>query len=133
MRDLQRILSAVQRNKSISAKDISVSTAWIEGQAPQVVRTLAVLLLRRVQQGLPTGSRTGRDDDGNPPLVDRSVRLDRACQAVLLFSDAWEIGALGFGCAFIVILLFVLFHGPVITDRVAVNSFAPVCGLRSAI
>lgn len=40
-------------------------------------------------------------------------------------SDAWELGALGFVALF-VILLFVLFHGPIITDRVAVNSFAPV-------
>ena len=40
-------------------------------------------------------------------------------------SAAWEIGAL-IGVALTVILLFGLFHGPVITDRVAVNTFAPV-------
>jgi Fe-S oxidoreductase len=40
-------------------------------------------------------------------------------------SEAWEIGAL-IAVAVGVILLFCLFHGPVVTDRVAVNSFAPV-------
>jgi quinone-modifying oxidoreductase subunit QmoC len=40
-------------------------------------------------------------------------------------SEAWEFGALG-AVALFVILLFVFFHGPVITDRVAVNTFAPV-------
>jgi Fe-S oxidoreductase len=43
----------------------------------------------------------------------------------LYLSEAWEIGAIG-AVALGVILLFVFFHGPVITDRVAVNSFAPV-------
>jgi Fe-S oxidoreductase len=40
-------------------------------------------------------------------------------------SEAWEIGAL-IAVALGVIVLFVFFHGPVITDRVAVNTFAPV-------
>ena len=40
-------------------------------------------------------------------------------------SAAWEIGALAV-LAFGIILLFSLFHGPIITDRVSVNSFAPV-------
>ena len=40
-------------------------------------------------------------------------------------SEAWEIGALT-TLALGVILLFVFGHGPVITDRVSVNSFAPV-------
>jgi quinone-modifying oxidoreductase subunit QmoC len=40
-------------------------------------------------------------------------------------SEAWEFGALG-AVALFVILLFVFFHGPIITDRVAVNTFAPV-------
>ncbi len=39
-------------------------------------------------------------------------------------SETWEFGALG-GVALFVILLFVFFHGPIITDRVAVNTFAP--------
>ena len=43
----------------------------------------------------------------------------------LYLSEAWEIGAIG-AVALGVILLFAFFHGPVITDRVAVNSFAPV-------
>jgi len=43
----------------------------------------------------------------------------------LYLSESWEYGALGAVSLFI-ILLFVFFHGPVITDRVAVNSFAPV-------
>ncbi len=43
----------------------------------------------------------------------------------LYLSTAWEIGALSV-VAFVVIMLFVLFHGPIITDRVAVNTFAPV-------
>ena len=41
------------------------------------------------------------------------------------FSEAWEFGALG-AVALFVILLFAFFHGPIITDRVAVNTFAPV-------
>jgi len=43
----------------------------------------------------------------------------------LYLSEAWEIGALSV-IALGIILLFVFFHGPIITDRVAVNSFAPV-------
>lgn len=41
------------------------------------------------------------------------------------FSEKWEFGALG-AVALFVILLFAVFHGPVITDRVSVNTFAPV-------
>ena len=40
-------------------------------------------------------------------------------------SAAWEIGALA-ALALGIILLFTFFHGPIITDRVSVNSFAPV-------
>ncbi|MHC1744818.1 MAG: heterodisulfide reductase-related iron-sulfur binding cluster [Syntrophobacteraceae bacterium] len=40
-------------------------------------------------------------------------------------SEAWEFGALG-TVALGVVLLFVFFHGPIVTDRVAVNTFAPV-------
>jgi len=40
-------------------------------------------------------------------------------------SEAWEIGAL-IVVALGVIILFVLGHGPVVTDRVSVNTFAPV-------
>jgi Fe-S oxidoreductase len=40
-------------------------------------------------------------------------------------SEAWEIGAL-IAVALGIIVLFGLFHGPVVTDRVSVNSFAPV-------
>lgn len=40
-------------------------------------------------------------------------------------SEKWEFGALG-AVALFVTLLFVFFHGPIITDRVAVNTFAPV-------
>jgi Fe-S oxidoreductase len=40
-------------------------------------------------------------------------------------SEKWEFGALA-AVALFVILLFVFFHGPIVTDRVAVNSFAPV-------
>ena len=43
----------------------------------------------------------------------------------LYFSKAWEFGALAV-VALLVILLFALFHGPIVTDRVAVNTFAPV-------
>ncbi|MCP4691127.1 MAG: 4Fe-4S dicluster domain-containing protein, partial [Desulfobacterales bacterium] len=43
----------------------------------------------------------------------------------LYLSEAWEFGALG-AVALGVILLFLFFHGPVITDRMAVNTFAPV-------
>ena len=40
-------------------------------------------------------------------------------------SEAWEIGAL-IVVALGIIVIFGLFHGPVVTDRVSVNSFAPV-------
>jgi len=40
-------------------------------------------------------------------------------------SKAWEFGALG-AVALFVILLFVFFHGPMITEYVSVNTFAPV-------
>jgi len=43
----------------------------------------------------------------------------------LYLSEKWEYGALG-TVALFVILLFAFFHGPVVTDRVAVNTFAPV-------
>ncbi len=43
----------------------------------------------------------------------------------LYVSRNWEIGLLG-GTALFVIALFALFHGPVVTDRVALNTFAPV-------
>jgi Fe-S oxidoreductase len=43
----------------------------------------------------------------------------------LYLSEAWEIGALSV-VALGIIMLFWFFHGPIITDRVAVNSFAPV-------
>jgi len=40
-------------------------------------------------------------------------------------SEAWELSALGL-VALGIITLFLFFHGPIITDRVAVNTFAPV-------
>jgi quinone-modifying oxidoreductase subunit QmoC len=40
-------------------------------------------------------------------------------------SEAWELGALGV-VALGIIALFWFFHGPIITDRVAVNTFVPV-------
>ena len=40
-------------------------------------------------------------------------------------SEVWEMGALGV-VALGIITLFWLFHGPIITDRVAVNTFVPV-------
>lgn len=40
-------------------------------------------------------------------------------------STAWELGAL-ISVALFIILLFVFFHGPIVTDHVSVNSFAPV-------
>ncbi len=43
----------------------------------------------------------------------------------LYLSEAWEIGALGV-VALGIVLLFLFFHGPIVTDRVAVNTFAPV-------
>jgi Fe-S oxidoreductase len=43
----------------------------------------------------------------------------------LYLSEAWEIGALALVALFVV-LLFVFFHGPIVTDRVSVNTFAPV-------
>ncbi len=44
-------------------------------------------------------------------------------------SAAWEIGAL-IAVALGVIVLFCLFHGPVVTDRVSVDSFAPVAWIE---
>jgi len=43
----------------------------------------------------------------------------------LYLSEAWEIGALSV-VALGIIMLFWFFHGPIVTDRVSVNSFAPV-------
>jgi Fe-S oxidoreductase len=43
----------------------------------------------------------------------------------LYTSEVWEFGALG-AVALFVVLLFTFFHGPIITDHVAVNTFAPV-------
>ena len=43
----------------------------------------------------------------------------------LYLSEAWEIGALAVVALFVV-LLFVFFHGPIVTDRVSVNTFVPV-------
>jgi len=40
-------------------------------------------------------------------------------------SARWEIGAIGL-VGFFVVGLFALFHGPVVTDRVELNTFAPV-------
>lgn len=40
-------------------------------------------------------------------------------------SEAWELGAI-FAVAALIILLFVFGHGPIITDRVSVNTFVPV-------
>jgi heterodisulfide reductase subunit C len=40
-------------------------------------------------------------------------------------SKVWEIGAIAVVAAFIVIM-FALFHGPLVTDRVELNTFAPV-------
>jgi Fe-S oxidoreductase len=40
-------------------------------------------------------------------------------------SEAWELGALTV-LALGIVLLFYFFHGPIVTDRVSVNSFAPV-------
>ena len=47
----------------------------------------------------------------------------------LYLSEKWEFGALGF-VSLLIILLFTFFHGPIITDRVAVNSFAPVAWIE---
>ena len=44
-------------------------------------------------------------------------------------SAAWEIGALSL-LALGIIVFFWLFHGPIITDRVSVNSFAPVAWIE---
>ncbi len=44
-------------------------------------------------------------------------------------SAKWEIGAL-IAVAFFVVMLFAVFHGPIITDRVSVNSFAPVAWIE---
>jgi Fe-S oxidoreductase len=43
----------------------------------------------------------------------------------LYLSEAWELGSLA-TLALSIILLFVFFHGPIVTDHVSVNSFAPV-------
>lgn len=40
-------------------------------------------------------------------------------------SRIWEIGSIGFVAA-VVVLLFILFHGPIVVDRVELNTFAPV-------
>lgn len=48
----------------------------------------------------------------------------------LYLSRAWEIGALG-TAALGIILLFVFFHGPIITHRVSVNTFAPVMWIEA--
>jgi hypothetical protein len=40
-------------------------------------------------------------------------------------SATWELGALA-AVAFGIIMLFVLFHGPIVTDRVSVDTFVPV-------
>jgi len=40
-------------------------------------------------------------------------------------SKAWEIGALIVVCAVVVVLV-ILFHGPIVTERVELNTFAPV-------
>jgi Fe-S oxidoreductase len=45
-------------------------------------------------------------------------------------SEAWEIGAL-IAVALGIIVLFSLFHGPVVTDHVSVNSFAPVIWIEA--
>jgi Fe-S oxidoreductase len=47
----------------------------------------------------------------------------------LYLSKAWEIGSLA-TLSLGIILMFVLFHGPVITDRVALNTFAPVAWIE---
>ena len=39
-------------------------------------------------------------------------------------SKAWEFGAI-FGLGLVVVLLFMLFHGPIVTDHVELNTFAP--------
>jgi Fe-S oxidoreductase len=44
-------------------------------------------------------------------------------------SGAWELGALGI-LALGIIVFFCLFHGPIITERVSVNSFAPVAWIE---
>jgi Fe-S oxidoreductase/predicted membrane channel-forming protein YqfA (hemolysin III family) len=43
----------------------------------------------------------------------------------LYLSKAWELGSLA-ALALGIALLFVLFHGPIVTDHVSVNTFAPV-------
>jgi len=40
-------------------------------------------------------------------------------------SEAWEIGAIA-AVGLFVVALFYFFHGPIITDRMAINTFAPV-------
>ncbi len=46
-------------------------------------------------------------------------------------SAKWEFGALAIVSLFVV-MLFTFFHGPIITDRVAVNTFAPVAWVELA-
>jgi len=43
----------------------------------------------------------------------------------IYLSHAWEIGSV-LAVALFVVLLFVVFHGPIVTDHVALNTFAPV-------
>jgi quinone-modifying oxidoreductase subunit QmoC len=43
----------------------------------------------------------------------------------LYLSEAWEIGAIA-AVGLFVVALFYVFHGPMLTDRVSVNTFAPV-------
>jgi Fe-S oxidoreductase len=44
-------------------------------------------------------------------------------------SPAWEVGAFAF-IALSIITLFMVFHGPIVTDRVALNTFAPVAWIK---
>ncbi|HUL80392.1 MAG TPA: 4Fe-4S dicluster domain-containing protein [Vicinamibacteria bacterium] len=46
-------------------------------------------------------------------------------------SPGWQIGAMALVAA-VVLALFALFHGPVVTDHVALNTFAPVAGIELA-
>ncbi len=55
-----------------------------------------------------------------------TTKYDRTGLAKRFYlSKAWEIGAL-LVLALVIILLFVFGHGPIITDHVSVNTFAPV-------
>ena len=59
-----------------------------------------------------------------------TTQYDRTGLARRLYlSTQWEIGALG-AVALGIVLLFVLFHGPVVTDRVSVDTFAPVAWIE---